>query len=170
MMAEMCHKYNVLCISDEVYEWLIYDDNVFTKIGQWPLQLIVGLRYYTATLPGMWDRTITIGSGGKTFSMTGWKVSILLYLCSVHFDVRLDGLWGRQDSSNTCRQSMLILVLLLLLYYRYILVLVALPVMHISVWLVCTYLLCKHLDPQIFWKHTGHGGVCLLTFHGIETV
>ncbi|XP_065918006.1 kynurenine--oxoglutarate transaminase 3-like isoform X2 [Dysidea avara] len=58
MMAEMCHKYNVLCISDEVYEWLIYDDNVFTKI---------------ATLPGMWDRTITIGSAGKTFSMTGWK-------------------------------------------------------------------------------------------------
>ena len=34
MMAEMCHKYNVLCISDEVYEWLMYDDNVFTKIGQ----------------------------------------------------------------------------------------------------------------------------------------
>ena len=30
----MCHKYNVLCISDEVYEWLVYDDNVCTKIGQ----------------------------------------------------------------------------------------------------------------------------------------
>lgn len=27
-----------------------------------------------ATLPGMWDRTITIGSAGKTFSVTGWKV------------------------------------------------------------------------------------------------
>ena len=27
-----------------------------------------------ATLPGMWERTITIGSGGKTFSFTGWKV------------------------------------------------------------------------------------------------
>ena len=37
MMAEMCHKYNALCISDEVYEWLIYDDNVFTKIGAQPL-------------------------------------------------------------------------------------------------------------------------------------
>lgn len=27
-----------------------------------------------ATLPGMWDRTVTIGSAGKTFSVTGWKV------------------------------------------------------------------------------------------------
>lgn len=30
-----------------------------------------------ATLPGMWDRTVTIGSAGKTFSVTGWKVSRL---------------------------------------------------------------------------------------------
>ncbi len=28
----------------------------------------------TASLPGMWERTITIGSAGKTFSATGWKV------------------------------------------------------------------------------------------------
>lgn len=27
----------------------------------------------TATLPDMWERTITIGSAGKTFSVTGWK-------------------------------------------------------------------------------------------------
>ena len=30
----MCHKYDVLCVTDEVYEWLVYDDNVFTKIGE----------------------------------------------------------------------------------------------------------------------------------------
>jgi len=29
----MCHKYNVLCLTDEVYEWLVYDDNEFMKIG-----------------------------------------------------------------------------------------------------------------------------------------
>lgn len=29
---------------------------------------------FSATLPGMWDRTVTIGSAGKTFSVTGWKV------------------------------------------------------------------------------------------------
>lgn len=28
----------------------------------------------TATLPGMWERTVTIGSAGKTYSVTGWKV------------------------------------------------------------------------------------------------
>jgi len=29
---------------------------------------------FAATLPGMWERTITVGSAGKTFSVTGWKV------------------------------------------------------------------------------------------------
>lgn len=29
----------------------------------------------TANLPGMWERTVTIGSGGKSFSATGWKVA-----------------------------------------------------------------------------------------------
>ena len=31
-------------------------------------------RVYTATFPGMWERTITIGSAGKSFSVTGWKI------------------------------------------------------------------------------------------------
>ncbi|KAK5879304.1 hypothetical protein CesoFtcFv8_024620 [Champsocephalus esox] len=59
MIADLCIKHDVLCISDEVYEWLTYDGNKHVKI---------------ASLPGMWERTITIGSGGKTFSATGWKV------------------------------------------------------------------------------------------------
>ena len=44
-----------------------------------------------ATLPGMWDRTITIGSAGKTFSVTGWKLGwsigpkhLIQCLCMVH--------------------------------------------------------------------------------------
>ncbi|XP_031631270.1 kynurenine--oxoglutarate transaminase 3-like [Contarinia nasturtii] len=57
-IAELCQKYNVLCVSDEVYEWMIFDDNKHIRI---------------CTLPGMWERTITIGSAGKTFSVTGWK-------------------------------------------------------------------------------------------------
>jgi len=48
-----------LCIADEVYEWMIYEPNKMIKI---------------ATLPGMWDRTISIGSAGKSFSVTGWKL------------------------------------------------------------------------------------------------
>lgn len=46
---------------------------------------------FTATLPDMWERTITIGSAGKTFSMTGWKLgwaygpsNLIKNLCVVH--------------------------------------------------------------------------------------
>ncbi|XP_030288682.1 kynurenine--oxoglutarate transaminase 3 isoform X2 [Sparus aurata] len=59
MIADLCIKHDTLCFSDEVYEWLIYRGHEHIKI---------------ATLPGMWDRTITIGSAGKTFSVTGWKL------------------------------------------------------------------------------------------------
>lgn len=50
---------HVTVVSDEVYEWMTYDDAEHIRI---------------ATLPGMWERTLTIGSSGKTFSVTGWKV------------------------------------------------------------------------------------------------
>lgn len=59
MIADLCKKWNVLCVCDEVYEWIVYKPNKHIRM---------------ATLPGMWDRTITIGSAGKTFSVTGWKV------------------------------------------------------------------------------------------------
>ncbi|XP_034166963.1 kynurenine--oxoglutarate transaminase 3 isoform X3 [Pangasianodon hypophthalmus] len=58
-IADLCIKHDTLCFSDEVYEWLIYKGHEHVKI---------------ANLPGMWDRTITIGSAGKTFSVTGWKL------------------------------------------------------------------------------------------------
>ncbi|XP_037607938.1 kynurenine--oxoglutarate transaminase 1-like [Sebastes umbrosus] len=76
MIADLCIKHDVVCISDEVYEWLTYDGNKHVKI---------------ATLPGMWERTITISSGGKTFSATGWKVGwaigsrhIMKHLKTIH--------------------------------------------------------------------------------------
>ncbi|XP_017652441.1 kynurenine--oxoglutarate transaminase 3 isoform X2 [Nannospalax galili] len=59
VIADLCIKHDTLCISDEVYEWLVYTGNKHLKI---------------ATFPGMWERTITIGSAGKTFSVTGWKL------------------------------------------------------------------------------------------------
>ncbi|XP_055905159.1 kynurenine aminotransferase [Eupeodes corollae] len=58
-IAELCKKWNVLCISDEVYEWLVFDKAEHIRM---------------CTLPGMWERTVTIGSAGKTFSVTGWKI------------------------------------------------------------------------------------------------
>lgn len=45
-------------ISDDVYENMVYDGHVHERI---------------ATLPGMWERTLTISSAGKTFSVTGNK-------------------------------------------------------------------------------------------------
>nr|CAD7590748.1 unnamed protein product [Timema genevievae] len=59
VIADLCKKWNVLCIADEVYEWLVYKPYKHIRI---------------ATLPDMWDRTVTIGSAGKTFSVTGWKI------------------------------------------------------------------------------------------------
>lgn len=58
-IANLCRKFNVLCIADEVYEWMVYTPDEHIRI---------------CTLPGMWERTITIGSAGKTFSVTGWKI------------------------------------------------------------------------------------------------
>lgn len=58
LIADLCKKWNVLCLSDEVYEWMVFENNKHIRI---------------CTLPDMWERTITIGSAGKTFSVTGWK-------------------------------------------------------------------------------------------------
>nr|XP_020821193.1 kynurenine--oxoglutarate transaminase 1 [Phascolarctos cinereus] len=63
LIANLCKKHDVLCFSDEVYQWLVYDEEKHISI---------------ASLPGMWERTLTIGSAGKTFSVTGWKVGWVL--------------------------------------------------------------------------------------------
>jgi N-succinyldiaminopimelate aminotransferase len=55
----LCQKYDVIAVTDEVYEHIIFDGAVHIPL---------------ATLPGMAERTVTISSAGKTFSMTGWKV------------------------------------------------------------------------------------------------
>jgi N-succinyldiaminopimelate aminotransferase len=58
LIARLCVDHDLLAVTDEVYEHLVYD------AAHVPL----------ATLPGMRERTLTISSGGKTFSFTGWKV------------------------------------------------------------------------------------------------
>jgi N-succinyldiaminopimelate aminotransferase len=57
-IAELCCKNDVLAVTDEVYEHLVFD----------------GTHLPLATFPGMAERTLSISSGGKTFSFTGWKV------------------------------------------------------------------------------------------------
>ena len=58
-IAALCQKHGVIAITDEVYEHILYDGAAHTRL---------------ATLPGMAERTLTISSLGKTFSVTGWKV------------------------------------------------------------------------------------------------
>jgi aspartate/methionine/tyrosine aminotransferase len=59
LIATLCIKHNVIAVSDEVYERLLFDGAKHISI---------------ATLPAMADRTITLSSMGKTFSLTGWKI------------------------------------------------------------------------------------------------
>ncbi len=57
-IARVCVEADVLVVTDEVYEHLVFD----------------GHHVPMATLPGMAERTLTVSSAGKTFSFTGWKI------------------------------------------------------------------------------------------------
>jgi len=59
LIAELCQQWNVIAITDEVYEHLTFDQTPHVRL---------------ATLPGMAERTLTLSSLGKTFSFTGWKI------------------------------------------------------------------------------------------------
>jgi aspartate/methionine/tyrosine aminotransferase len=61
LIARLCVEHDCLAIVDEVYERLVFDPAMLPHI-------------HLATLPGMADRTITLSSLGKTFSLTGWKI------------------------------------------------------------------------------------------------
>lgn len=58
-LAEIAIENDLIVLSDEAYEHLWFDGHPHIPI---------------ATLPGMWKRTVSVGSAGKSFSFTGWKV------------------------------------------------------------------------------------------------
>ena len=62
-IADLCIDNNVIAITDEIYEHILYDGRKHVSIG---------------ALDGMHDRTITIGSFSKTYSVTGWRVGYAL--------------------------------------------------------------------------------------------
>jgi len=62
IISDVAKKHNLLVLSDEVYEYLLFDNKKHIPI---------------VTLEGMKDRTITISSAGKTFGMTGWKIGFV---------------------------------------------------------------------------------------------
>ncbi|GGB86257.1 aminotransferase [Knoellia flava TL1] len=59
LICTLAREHDAWVVTDEVYEHLVFDGVEHVPV---------------ATLPGMWERTLTISSAGKTFSTTGWKV------------------------------------------------------------------------------------------------
>ena len=59
LIADLCVKYDVYAIMDEVYEHIVYEGHKHT---------------YMSTLPGMWERTVSCSSLSKTYSVTGWRL------------------------------------------------------------------------------------------------
>ena len=58
-IADLCHRHNLLAITDEVYEHILYDGHTHTTL---------------ASLPGMAERTVIVNSLSKSYSVTGWRV------------------------------------------------------------------------------------------------
>ena len=58
-IAAVCQEFDLLCISDEVYEHYVVGENPHTSI---------------ATLDGMWERTITVNSFSKSWNISGWRL------------------------------------------------------------------------------------------------
>ncbi len=59
LISGLCQKWGVLVFSDEIYEHILYDGAVHVS---------------PASVPGLEDRTVTIGSASKTYGITGWRV------------------------------------------------------------------------------------------------
>ena len=62
-IADLAIKYDVIIITDEVYEHIIFEPHKHT---------------YIAALPGMWERTICCSSLSKTYSITGWRLGYIV--------------------------------------------------------------------------------------------
>ncbi len=58
-IADLCRKHDALCVTDEIYEYILYDGRQHVSPG---------------SLKGMEDRTITISGFSKTYAMTGWRL------------------------------------------------------------------------------------------------
>lgn len=84
-IAQLCQEFDAIAITDEIYEHIIYSD-----LPHIPM----------ATLPGMRERTVTIGGFGKTFAVTGWRLG---YACAL--DPWSTALRTIHDFSTICAPS-----------------------------------------------------------------
>ncbi len=72
-IAGLCNKWDVYAITDEIYEHIVYDGAEHVSL---------------ASIPGMADRTITINSISKTYSVTGWRVGWAIAEASISQRIR----------------------------------------------------------------------------------
>jgi len=63
IIAQLCQQWDVLALTDEIYEHILYDGHKHVAL---------------ATFPGLEDRTVTINGLSKTYSVTGWRVGYIL--------------------------------------------------------------------------------------------
>lgn len=63
VIADFCTDHDILAVTDEIYEYIVYADAQHISL---------------ATLPGMWERTVTMSGFSKTFSITGWRIGTVV--------------------------------------------------------------------------------------------
>jgi aspartate/methionine/tyrosine aminotransferase len=90
LIAALCQEFDVLAIADEVYDRLTYD-----QVEHVPL----------ATLPGMWERTLTLNSVGKTFSVTGWKIGWAVGPAALNHALRQAHQWVTFATSTPLQEA-----------------------------------------------------------------
>jgi aspartate/methionine/tyrosine aminotransferase len=90
LIAELCCTHGVIAITDEVYDRLVFE----------------GAHIPIATLPGMWERTVTINSTGKTFSTTGWKIGYAIAAAPLTDAVRRAHQWVTFATSTPFQKAM----------------------------------------------------------------
>ena len=89
-IAELCQQYDVLAVVDEVYDRLVYDQHQHIHLG---------------SLPGMWERTLTVNSIGKTFSVTGWKIGWCIAPAALTKAFRATHQWVTFATSTPMQQA-----------------------------------------------------------------
>ncbi len=63
MIADFCKDHDLIAVTDEIYEYIVYSDSEHVSL---------------ASLPGMWERTVTMSGFSKTFSITGWRLGFIV--------------------------------------------------------------------------------------------
>lgn len=88
-IADLARKYDTFVITDEVYEHIVYAPHRHT---------------YFATLPGMWERTISCSSLSKTYSITGWRLGYILAPARIVERAKKFTIFSRWALRRRCRR------------------------------------------------------------------